>query len=71
MKFNPAIIDFIKQQQLESLNLNIYNNNKDFEYYSDKLKLSGLFENYRLNLINEEINEGYCEGANRVPVCLR
>ena len=48
---------FYKKQQLESLNLNIYNNNKDFEYYSDKLKLSGLFENYRLNLIKEEINE--------------
>ena len=57
LKELTIIIDFIKQQQLESLNLNIYNNNKDFEYYSDKLKLSGLFENYRLNLINEEINE--------------
>lgn len=57
LKELKIIIDFIKKQQLESLNLNIYNNNKDFEYYSDKLKLSGLFENYRLNLIKEEINE--------------
>jgi hypothetical protein len=57
LKELKIIIYFIKKQQLESLNLNIYNNNKDFEYYSDKLKLSGLFENYRLNLIKEEINE--------------
>ncbi|MDA8531859.1 hypothetical protein N9K44_03155 [Flavobacteriaceae bacterium] len=57
LKELKIIIDFIKQQQLKLLNLNVYNNNKDFEDYSDELKLSGLFENYRLNLIKEEINE--------------
>ena len=61
LKELKIIIDFIKQQQLKFLNLNVYNNNKYFEYYSDKLKLSGLFENYRLNLINEEINEAIRE----------
>jgi len=57
LKELKIIIDFIKQQQLESLNINVYNSDKDFEDYSDELKLSGLFENYRLNLIKEEINE--------------
>ena len=57
LKELKIIIDFIKKQQLKLLNLNVYNKNIDFEYYSDELKLSGLFENYRLNLIKEEINE--------------
>ena len=49
------IVDYVIESKLNSL----FNN---FELHSDQLKLSGLFENYRLNLLSNKINKESVNG---------
>jgi len=55
LKNLKVIVDYVIESKLNSL----FDN---FELHSDQLKLSGLFENYRLNLLSNKINKESVNG---------